>query len=62
MALRLEDLQFADLKIYQDDEGYCFTSDSVLLANYTKFVAGSKVVEFCAGSGVISILLSKKEL
>lgn len=61
MAERLEDLQFADLKIYQDDSGYCFTSDSVLLANYAKFIAGSKVVEFCAGSGVISILLSRKQ-
>lgn len=61
MAERLEDLQFAGLKIYQDDKGYCFTSDSVLLANYAKFLAGSKVVEFCAGSGVVSILLSKKQ-
>jgi len=61
MAERLEDLQFEGLKIYQDDQGYCFTSDSVLLANYAKFLAGSKVVEFCAGSGVISILLSKKQ-
>ena len=61
MAERLEDLQFEGLKIYQDDKGYCFTSDSVLLANYAKFLAGSKVVEFCAGSGVISILLSKKQ-
>ena len=61
MAKRLEDLQYAGLKIYQDDKGYCFTSDSVLLANYAKFIAGSKVVEFCAGSGVISILLSKKQ-
>ncbi len=61
MAERLEDLQFENLKIYQDDKGYCFTSDAVLLANYAKFLAGSKVVEFCAGSGVISILLSKKQ-
>lgn len=61
MALRIDDLQFEGLRIYQDDKGYCFTSDSVLLANYVKFKAGSKVVEFCAGSGVVSILLSKKQ-
>jgi len=61
MALRIDDLQFEGLKIYQDEKGYCFTSDSVLLANYAKFLPGSKVVEFCAGSGVISILLSKKQ-
>lgn len=61
MAIRIDDLQYEGLKIYQNDQGYCFTSDSVLLANYVKFSASSKVVEFCAGSGVISILLSKKQ-
>ena len=61
MAIRIDDLQFEGLKIYQEEDGYCFTSDSVLLANYAKFLAGAKVVEFCAGSGVISILLSKKQ-
>ena len=58
---RVEDLQFEGLKIIQDPDGYLFTSDSVLLANYAKFLPKSKVVEFCAGSGVISILLSKKQ-
>lgn len=61
MALRIDDLQYEGLKIYQEESGYCFTSDSVLLANYVKFLPGAKVVEFCAGSGVISILLSKKQ-
>jgi len=61
MALRIDDLQFEGLKIYQDDQGYCFTTDSVLLANYAKCLAGAKVVEFCAGSGVVSILFSKKQ-
>lgn len=59
--LRLDDLQFAGLEIYQDTDGYAFTSDSVLLCNFVKFLPGSKVVEFCAGTGVISILLSKKQ-
>lgn len=61
MNLRLEDLQFEGLKIYQNPNGYCFTSDAVLLANYCKFLPGAKVVEFCAGTGVISILLTKKQ-
>lgn len=55
------DLQYKDLKLIQDKDGYCFTSDSVLLANYVKTHAKDIVVEFCAGSGVISILLSKKQ-
>lgn len=61
MAVRIDDLQFEGLVVCQDEDGYSFTSDSVLLANFTKFTAGAKVVEFCAGSGVISILLSKKQ-
>ena len=61
MAERIDDLQFEGLKIYQNDDGYCFTTDSVLLANYSKCLAKAKVVEFCAGSGVVSILFSKKQ-
>ena len=61
MALRLDDLQFEGLKIFQNPKGYCFTCDSVLLANFAKFNPESKVVEFCAGTGVISILLTKKQ-
>lgn len=61
MKQEILDLGFENLKIYQAPEGYCFTSDSVLLANYIKCHKTDKVVEFCAGSGVISILLSKKQ-
>lgn len=56
----LDDLQLNNLMIIQNKMDYRFTSDSVLLANFTK--AGHKdfVVEFCSGSGVISILLNEK--
>lgn len=57
---RIEDLDCNGLKIIQDSELYCFTSDSVLLANYAKAHSKYKVVELCAGSGVISILMSAK--
>lgn len=61
MKQEILDLGFENLKIFQAKDGYCFTSDSVLLANYVKCHKSDKVVEFCAGSGVISILLSKKQ-
>ena len=56
----LDDLQLNNLMIIQNKNNYRFTSDSVLLANFAK--AGHKdfVVEFCSGSGVISILLNEK--
>ena len=58
--LRLEDLQYNGLKIYQNKDLYCFTSDSVTLANFAKIKKGDKVCDFCSGSGIIAILLSAK--
>lgn len=58
--LRLEDLQYKGLKIYQNKDLYCFTSDAVTLANFAKIKKGDKVCDFCSGSGIIAILLSAK--
>lgn len=60
MTRRIEDLQCEGLKIIQDKNLYTFTSDAVLLANYFKANKGDFVVELCSGSGVISILGTKK--
>ena len=58
---RIEDLQFEGLKIIQNKNLYTFTSDSVILANFVKVKNKEVAVEFGSGSGVISILLSKKQ-
>lgn len=57
---RVEDLQCNGLQIIQDKELYCFTSDSVVLANFVKTKARDVAVEIGAGSGVISILVQAK--
>lgn len=57
---RLDDLQFEGLKIVQDKNLYAFTSDSVVLANFLKIKTGERAVEIGSGSGVISILATKK--
>ena len=49
-----------NLGVYQRPEGYRFTSDAVLLANFVSAGSKEKVVELCAGSGVISILVASK--
>ena len=54
------DLQCEGLVLIQKKKGYGFTTDAVLLANFVKASEGAQVVEFCAGSGVISILLTAK--
>lgn len=57
---RLDDLEYGNLKIIQDKNGYCFSTDAILLANFVKAKKGSKIIDIGCGSGVISILLSKK--
>ena len=53
--LVLEDLGIDNLKIYQDDELYRFTSDAVLLSRFATFKKGDIVADFCSGSGIVGI-------
>jgi tRNA1(Val) A37 N6-methylase TrmN6 len=53
----LEDLGILNLKIYQDDELYRFTSDSVLLSRFAKVKKGDVVADFCSGSGIVGMHL-----
>ncbi len=54
---RLEDLNLGKLKIYQDDELYCFTSDAVLLSKFAHVKKGDVVADFCSGSGIVGLHL-----
>lgn len=58
---RIDDLEFENLKIIQNTTGFCFGIDSVLLSDFAKEVKNdSKVMDIGTGTGIISILLSKK--
>ncbi len=54
---RVEDLNLLNLKIYQDDERYCFTSDAVLLSRFARVKSGDVVADFCSGSGIVGLHL-----
>lgn len=57
----IEDLQFKNLKIIQNKNGFCFGIDSVLLVNFAKEIKKqSKVLDLGTGTGIIPILLSGK--
>lgn len=58
---RIDDLQINNLKIIQDNDGFCFGIDSVLLSEYAKDIKkNSKVVDLGTGTGIISFLLLAK--
>lgn len=53
---RLDDLECNNLRIIQDPNGYCFTSDSVILSNLVNIKKTDKVIDLCTGSGVVALL------
>ena len=52
---RLDDLLLGDYKILQSKNYYNFTSDSVRLANFASVKNSDRVLELCAGSGIVSL-------
>lgn len=58
--LRLDDLEYNGLKLWQYPSLYCFTSDAVLLANLAKVKKGDVVADFGTGSGIIAVLIAAK--
>ena len=56
----LDDLEFRNLKIIQRKDGYKFSTDSVLLANFGKAKQNDVYVDLCSGSAVVAILFSCK--
>ena len=57
---RIDDLECNGYKIIQNKDGYCFTSDSVILSNLVNIHDNQMAVDLCTGSGVIALLLSAK--
>ena len=58
---RIDDLGIGNLKIIQNKDGFCFGIDSVLLSDFAKNIKkNATVVDIGTGTGIISILLSKK--
>ena len=58
---RIDDLEFKNLKIIQNKEGFCFGIDAVLLSDFANNIKNnSKVLDLGTGTGIISILLSGK--
>lgn len=58
---RIDDLEYKELKIIQNRDGFCFGMDSVLLSDFAKKIKkNSLVVDLGTGTGIIGILLCGK--
>ena len=57
---RYDDLQIDGLKIIQNPDLYCFSSDAVLLANFAKVRYNEVAADLGTGSGIIAFLLAAK--
>ena len=58
---RIDSLEFKDLKIIQNIDGFCFGMDSVLLSDFAKNIKKDSIVlDLGTGTGIISILLCGK--
>ena len=58
---RIDDLEFKNLKIIQNEEGFCFGIDSVLLSDFAKNIKkDARVLDLGTGTGIIPILLCGK--
>ncbi len=58
---RIDDLQYKGLKIIQNEKGFCFGIDSILLSDFASEIKeNSKIVDLGTGTGIIAILISVK--
>ncbi len=55
---RIDDLQCSGYGIIQSEKHFRFSMDPVLLAHFATVKKGNRVVDLCAGSGIIALLLS----
>lgn len=57
---RIDYLFKEKLEIIQNDDVFSFSTDALLLAHFTKVRKRDKVMDLCAGNGVIPLVLSHK--
>lgn len=61
MEVRNRLLNYKDMYIYQNDDWFSFSIDSVLLADFTNInLRDKKIIDFCTGNAPVPMLLSYK--
>ena len=58
---RIDDLEYKELKIIQNEKGFCFGIDSILLSDFARDIKeNSKIIDLGTGTGILAILISIK--
>ena len=58
---RIDDLEYKELKIIQNKDGFCFGIDSILLSDFANEIKrNSRVIDLGTGTGIIGIMLCAK--
>lgn len=57
---QIDDLQISGLMIIQNNDGFKFGTDAVLLSDFSKDIKSKNTLDLCCGSGIIPLLLSAK--
>ena len=54
----IDELGINNLKIIQNENGFKYGTDAVMLAKFSNIRNNGKVLDLCSGSGIIPILLT----
>ncbi len=57
---RIDDLQIKGYEIIQQENGFCYGMDAVLLSDYARVRKNAKVMDLCTGTGILPLLLMAK--
>ena len=58
---RIDDLEFKNLKIIQNKDGFCFGIDSILLTDFAKNIKqNSKVIDLGTGTGIMTFYVKQR--
>lgn len=60
MAVRKDEIGFGGYVLYQDDEGFCYGVDAVLLADFSLAGASDRVIDLGTGTGVVPLIIEAK--
>lgn len=58
--LRLDEIGFGPLKLYQDPSDFCYGVDAVILADFAAKTSGKIIYDLGCGNGIIPLILSHK--